>query len=147
MEPLTFRVYCDRHRKKWYVVRIFAAKKEMYAWNKEDGYENRDKKDRYLGLTRAHEVWTIYPKRSKKKDKKSGEIGSISFVVDHTTSGIVSHECTHAALYWFLCTHKKLEKLNNPDYDEKFAWVQGNLVRQVWMHWFKAEKAGRLTSK
>jgi len=140
MKPLEFRLYCDRYRKKYYVCRIFGSLKEMHKWDKEDGYENPSlKKNNYLGLTRAYEVWSIHPKA---KDKKSGEIGSISLTVEHCTSGIVSHECTHAALYWFLATHKKIEKLLEPEFDEKFAWVQGNLNRQVWVHWFKAEKKG-----
>ncbi len=144
---LTFKIYCDRHRKKWYMVRIFSSVSRMYEWNKKDGYKNSvTRKDRYLGLTRAYTVYNIPPKRAKKKTTRSGEIGCISFVVAHTTSGIVSHECTHAALYWFLDTHKKIEKILSPEYDEKLAWVQGNLVRQVWVHWFRAEKSGIIKS-
>ena len=143
---VAFKIYCDRHRKKWYMVRIFPTKKEMFSWNKKDGYNNPKGRDKYLGVTRAYSVY-YFDKGKKTKGRKSGEVGCISFLIDHCTSGIVSHECTHAALYWFLDTYKKIEKLLMPEYDEKFAWVQGNLTRQVWVHWFKLEKQGKIAQK
>jgi len=146
MKEQKFKIYCDKHRHKYWIVRIFPDKKSMFRWNIKDGYCPPNKKHDYLGVTRAYSVY-YFDKGKKKSGRKSGEVGCISFVVAHCTSGIVSHECTHAALYWFLDTYKKVEKLLIPEYDEKFAWVQGNLVRQIWVHWFRLEKKGIIAIK
>jgi hypothetical protein len=69
---------------------------------------------------------------------KSDNIGEIIFYRDFLGAGVVSHEMTHAALYWV--TSKKNTdfgyRLDFKD-DERLAEAVGQMCRQFWVKWFK----------
>jgi hypothetical protein len=53
-------------------------------------------------------------------------------------AGYVTHECTHAATYLLL--PQKLDIFNDPEHDEKFAWLTGQLVAEFWTQWYKRNR-------
>lgn len=58
------------------------------------------------------------------------EVGMIRLAYDHLGIGVVSHECAHLAVHvWNL--DRPLGEVIDDDTDEPFAWLLGDLVRQV----------------
>lgn len=148
MKSIKFRLYCDKEKTQYYKCIIFPDLKSMYKWNEKDGYK-QDGEYKYLGLVRSYSVIEIPSEKEGLKgkiEKVSGEIGSISLVPHGCTSGVVSHEMTHAALYWFSKNHGSYKKLEKSKYDEMMAWVQGNLVSQFWTKWYELEEKGKIES-
>lgn len=69
--------------------------------------------------------WVPVPKNG------SNFIGTIAFCSEHIGSGIVSHEMTHAALYYCYRARKNFDP-RKPAHDELLAWTQGWLTTQFW---------------
>ena len=130
-----FKLYCSR--KEYYLCKIFSSKKEMQKWNEEDGYKTTSD---YQGVCRQVDYFIV----KGNKCKKSSQIGTISFYIDRIGSGIVSHEMTHAALFWFKNKFRSYSKLGIKKNDEKVCYAQGHMVMQFWNHWYELIKIGRI---
>lgn len=70
------------------------------------------------------------------RSRLTGLLGQIHFYEDSFRMGIITHECTHAALDW--AREAKVDPLERKhtigcvsNGEEIFAWVLGNLARQV----------------
>ena len=138
MNKISFKVWCDKKKTRFYWVHIFKNKETMQAWNLKDGYNGSK---RYAAVARSYSRQKLVKGRWKvKKDEQ----GCVSFDVHTLGAGIVSHEFTHAALYWFHAKYKDYRKLDNSKHDELLAWVQGNLVRQFWYQFYKLKKSKRI---
>lgn len=66
----------------------------------------------------------------------TGMLGQIHFYKDSFRMGVITHECTHAALEWARAakvdpTERKHAIGCVSNGEEIFAWVLGNLARQV----------------
>lgn len=72
-------------------------------------------------------------------------MGEICFHVAAINAGVVSHEMTHATVYWALRKGLELGKIHEPnDIDEKIAWTQGYMVSQFWERVHKMKDRGVL---
>ena len=68
-------------------------------------------------------------------------VGCIVLPLDYIGAGIVSHELTHAALYW-ISRRTALRAIAYEDrhrLDERLANTQGWLVTQFWRHWYRTD--------
>jgi hypothetical protein len=108
----------------------------MSEWNKADGYRCNNH-DNYSAVVRTYQcLW---------RRLKAGEIGVITFFVNRIGTGIVSHEMNHATLFWWWGKFKDLRKLSQTEYREKLAILDGELNRQFWGHWWRLEKAKKIS--
>src|SRR5207248_1736696 len=62
------------------------------------------------------------------------QFGVILFYTNSSArSGVVSHEMTHATTYFWKALRLKRKNIFKDAWaDERFAWIQGNLVAQYW---------------
>ncbi len=124
-----FKIW-DWGKKTFYMVTIFATKKEMYQHH--DYYWTTKTNHKYLAITKGCDSITIVDGKSK----KSQFIGEIILCFDALKSGIVSHEMAHATLYWYLKKYS-IKRLPETKFDEKFAWQLGFYVQQFWYKFYR----------
>jgi hypothetical protein len=139
---VSFKVYCNGRngkKKEYYICHIFSTPKEMYEYNESTGYEGRD----YMGLCRQYDKYKA-SKNGRPVGKKSDETGSVSLLVNHCGAGIVSHEFTHAGVYWFNKKYGIKKFCSSNYYDEIFAHIVSDLVNQFYNKWFKLEDNGTI---
>ncbi len=124
-----FRVYVGRH---FYEVGIFQTRREMRR--------EADIVASQVGLrqdnARTEAVTTSW--REFDGHRRLRRTGAILFYIGNVGSGIVSHEMTHAMFHW--------ARYNRRATEEKRAWVQGDLVRQFWKHFYRL-KLDKLCAK
>jgi hypothetical protein len=128
-----FRLRCDT-RGRYFTVLIFRDKEAMQRFHLEQAklVPGVSRLYRFTALTRLW-GWPAKPRFSGPR-----EIGQIQMYHGATGSGIVSHECTHAALYWFQRYSRwRLKDLAKRAADERLAWVQGSLVSQFWRNFYR----------
>ncbi len=97
-----------------------------------DGADKMSKPYKFEALCSAY--------NSKKNPQQWGVL--MFYLHSSKQSGIVSHEMTHATTYWWKHLAPKNHKNIYKDgiADEKFAWIQGNLVSQYWRTWYEINK-------
>ena len=140
-DPIQFRIYPSKDRNLFYTVFIFKRKRHAQGYIRE---QNKligcpDTQGDFLAITRG---WTSLKVNPDGTDGETGrDIGQIVFCEKACRVGIVSHEMTHATIFWAKRMRKPFKKIfnggdENPEHEE-FCWVQGNLVRQFWVGWWK----------
>jgi hypothetical protein len=117
--PTKFRVYTEGRASKYYTVFVFADKRAMRI------YQNAQSD--IWGVKRWTKFEAICTGWKIKDRKRWRNIGCVLFHLDYIGSGVVSHEMTHAAIFWRKKRHS----------DERFCKVQGNLVRQFWWNYYR----------
>jgi len=119
-----FRIYTDGRGSKYYTVFVFADKHAMYVF--------RDEWHEAWGVKKSYrfEAECVSWKWKSLEDKRmhKRDIGCVIFHLGFIGSGVVSHEMTHAALFWRRKRHS----------DERVCRVQGELVRQFWLKYYRA---------
>ena len=145
-----FRVKPNPTKPHFYEVRIFDTKAAMVAhWHKrhESGYFTD--KSTGSGVVRKFEAIASSSEKleqwSDGRWRKTPWLGEVLFYKSFMGAGIVSHEMSHAGLYW-LTRNKDTSKgfnLSRRD-DEKLAEAVGELSRQFWVKWFKKFSTGHV---
>lgn len=134
-----FRCWCDRKRTSgFYAVMLYPTKAGMLAKYREvlraAGLPTTGIRDTEAAVLSWYQAVTLHPK----------QYGVILMHLGNIGAGLVSHEMTHASLYWVgrqrdgIPTHLDLDSKT----DERLAWVQGWLVTQFWRWWYRLEKRG-----
>lgn len=136
-QPIQFKIYTGLRGEgsQWFNVLIFRTQPEMCAFRKEQvritpTLYNRiiDKRPNYRACAA---YWTGNDGRNVLN------CGQMLFCQKAVGAGVVSHECTHAALYWCENNLRKFDPMKNNRHDEKLAWMQGWLTQQFWQKWYK----------
>jgi hypothetical protein len=137
-QQIQFRVYCDAQHRRYYNVFIFATKELMYAHFAKTNAHTQWRDGRF-DMKMNFEAIAQFWRRLKKRTPEN--IGQILFYAGGFGGGVVSHEMTHATIYWAEYVKMDLAKLpTSKRIDERFAWAQGFLVSQFWDNFYKAEK-------
>lgn len=102
-------------------------------------YEFRKKIQRTEKMTqiRKFNFEAIVSSYESKENKK--QFGIILFYKGSAKrSGVVAHELTHAAVYWWKSAIKtKWSKIQtDARADEEFAYLVSGLVKQYWVNWW-----------
>lgn len=138
---VSFRCYPESISSQYYTVYIFDKKSRMYDYyekfnliipsnNKREGRQHDELN--FLAITNS---W-----RSYKGNQELRDIGQVLFYSSKLGAGIVAHEMSHAALYWFNKIVTDPQNIfDNANYDERFAWALGNLVNQFWDKYWSIE--------
>lgn len=129
---MRFRVYVGKYGKSQYFnVFIFRTRKLMTEFHREQTHVVNPS------------LKKIFPRKPFlatanwwEPDPGSRCCGQVLFFTDFTGGGVVSHEMTHAALYWCMRNIKKFDPMKKKAHDERFAGLQGELVRQFWNRWY-----------
>lgn len=148
---ITFKLKYEDGCKSYAKVFIFRDKETMYKFYDEqkllEGQEQpkmvTKKYDPGHDFVAMFQPFKTYDFRPNKKGKLKNHMGNFLFYADKTGSGVVAHECGHAALYWYLeqNPHKKEWKvIESMDKEENLLFTLGYLVSQFWMQWFKNQK-------
>lgn len=73
---------------------------------------------------------------SYRNGRRTGQVGQILLWLGGFGAGILSHEMTHAALYWVMRRRRSIRKTDKRA-DELLAWTQGWLVTQFWRNFYR----------
>lgn len=133
---IRFRVKCLKSGSPYFDVRIFPTQATMREWATA---HNPDKQARYADTEAAVYAWRRIV-RVRGKWQRKPDTGWIVFHRGHVGAGIVSHEMTHAAFYYLQMCRPQLFRvlLTSRKADECLAWVQGFLVAQFWVKFYRA---------
>jgi len=71
-------------------------------------------------------------------------VGQVIMVIDQVGAGLVSHEMTHAALYYLQGTMRRpAVDWRNKRLEEELAYLQGALTAGFWREWWKHKELER----
>lgn len=124
-----FPIFCERKRgqRPFYRAMIFRDVRVMRAFLYEQAERvELGKRKGYYDL--ALGCCTCWGNRSF--------VGTVSLSITHTGAGIVSHEMTHAAMFYLANRCRKFDPVNNPKHDERLAWTQGWLTSGFWRRFY-----------
>lgn len=142
---LKFRIYPERDRFRYYTVFVFDSRRAMYTFFREqvdilnkDGSRQCDEECDFAALATTWTHFHINADGSEVEDKR--DIGQIIMHRNRVRIGVVSHEMTHAALFWAdregLDPHEVMgDSRDHQGAHERFCYAQGELVRQFWLRW------------
>ena len=132
-----FRIRCVGKGSPTFCVRVFPDKRAMRAWVSTENPLHPGQYAKSEASVHAYGRWRLVHGLTWQRQP---DMGWIVFHVGHVGAGIVSHEMTHAALYylqfWRPQLHRRLQTSRQAD--EVLAWVQGWLVAQFWRKFYKA---------
>ena len=148
--PKEFKSYGNSKssKKDYMIVNIFNSYEEMYDYV--DKREKQKVERDYSG--RCYCIDHVFENIETKEWEYKPLCGDLYFVYDNMGGGTVSHECCHAVIGYFNRKIKDKQKLMEdiqndvvyddcPDIEELFCYMQGNLVNQIYNHYFEdAEK-------
>ena len=150
---ISFKLKYEKKSKNYARVFIFRDKETMYKFfDEQKVYSNTkqpksvsagDDKDWEHDFVAMFQAFKTYDFKPKKRGKLKNHMGNLLFYADKTGSGVVAHECGHAALYWYSekNPHKKEWKVIENIYkEEELLYTLGYLVAQFWTNWFKNQK-------
>ena len=134
-QPLRFRLRCVPHG-PYYTVRIFPTKSAMQRWA---AHANPSNLSGYLDTEGAVFAYTKH-RYLRRKWRRTPDLGWIVLYRGHLGAGIVSHELTHAALYYLQFWRPQLfhRLQTSRKADETLAWVQGFLTAKFWEKFYQA---------
>ncbi len=145
----TFRVYPERNRKLYYQVFIFPDKRTMYKFH--DIQHDLGRIEYAHGQRKpSKDFWAICQSWNSSHFGKRGgtypgpSIGQVLFAEPHIKAGIVSHEMTHAALFY--AAKKRILPVHlysGGRQHEAVCRAQGNMVRQFWNGWYNRHEKKR----
>lgn len=129
-----FRIYPE-DKSLFFRVRVFESKEKMYEHfdGVKENYPGQEKNFEAICLN--HKIEKKYPSSGW---RLTPEVGEIWFYEDCIGGGIVSHEATHATMYY-------LERNGLEDYSrlgaygdmhEPMCWLQGKIVAEFWSRWY-----------
>ena len=128
----------------YYQVLISPDKPSMYAtwarWREKWGLDADDADDppNFEAITHGFDGVMIDKDGTETDDPC---IGFLCFHMNNMGAGVVSHEMSHAALFWFKRLHIPLARLEkDAAVAERFCLAQGLMVRQFWVTWLAEEK-------
>jgi hypothetical protein len=144
---LKFRIYPERDRFRFYTVFVFDSKRAMYTFFRAqvdilntDDTRRCDEKCDFSAIATHWTHFSINADGTEVEDER--DIGQVLFHRKRVRIGVVSHEMTHAALFWAgregLDPHEIMESPGEGDHrsaHERVCYVQGELTRQFWLRW------------
>lgn len=132
--PVRMRLRAERHGKPVVLVEVHRDRDAMQRAIKEDG---RSACYRTEGFCAS--FWAkSYAKGKATTPWRWG--CRVYLYAGGAGSGVVSHELTHAALFY--CTRsRKTDRISFRRLNERLAWTQGWLVHQYWQAYYRKPKA------
>lgn len=129
-KPVTkFKVRIAKGGARFWDVKIFATKKDMYAYEKATG--SRLKED-YEAVTKGGDRYKMPPKGSRKKPVLDSRWqGEMVFHADCIPPMVVAHEATHAALFTFEREGVKRIPTSNRSDHERFCDAVGRVTHEI----------------
>lgn len=133
---VSFRLHFDNDEKNWAKVIIFDSKESMYSYN-----QRTNKK---FGLVEGNDYKAMFkPVKiiniDGEKESIDNFIGTFLFTADQLGSGLVAHECGHAAFhYWRIKNNDK--PILNMEQEEQMLYTLAFLVACFWRNYFEYEK-------
>ncbi len=148
-----FRVHPNDDRQHYYTVLVFDERYQMHLFHQKQ-----------IGLIQAQEAsalssdavtrlgefealtssWRVEASDSTRQAHSDLNLGQILFYQKRLGAGIVSHEMTHAALFWLERIGRLADLATDADVQEQCCQVQGNLTRQFWVKWLRIERRARV---
>ena len=142
IRPLAlFRIRPKPDRPEYYQVRIFKTQEQMFRWSERRGFDVGGREANTGAYVCSFQLYHI---DADGGEKTLPQIGIICLHLDELGAGVVSHEMTHAALYWFRYSLGDYSQLEQGDYLETVCQVQGDLTGQFWDRYFRLVRQGRL---
>lgn len=141
-EVRKFKVYPGSNKGLYFSVYIFRTKDQMYDHFKQSNVDTEWKQPGQdeCDFTAITQSWMRYDITPDSEILKP-DMGRILFYSGGFDAGIVSHEMTHATLYWAIRKRIKAASLyNDKNAEEKFCWAQGYLVNQFWTKFYSLQK-------
>jgi hypothetical protein len=136
-----FRISPERGDKRFYRVLIFPTKALMYHYfdlrharrriEYRLGFEPSLAHD-FAALTTGYETY----RRHRGREVLTNDVGEILFHEGFLGAGVVSHEMTHAALFWLERVGLSAQDLADPSVEERLCLVVGHLCRKFWAKYF-----------
>jgi hypothetical protein len=129
---LIFRVYAEHGSRLYFRVKIFRTVRDMRAYARRRSPGARF--GHFLGLA---STWTkLRYSKHRQRWRTLPECGEILFAKHRLQVGILSHECTHAAIGWAKRRGLHVDRAETfrplvPDDEERLCHVQGHLVSQI----------------
>jgi len=127
-----FKVYAVKGKPEYYRTWVFDTLDDMYVYA--DKYGLLSQHHGFEALTHSFRAYKLT--KNGKKGKMLPVIGDVMFYKGCVEEGVVSHEMTHAATYYAHLKNWKfsfaLKDKNWRKIDEKYAWMQGYMVNQLW---------------
>lgn len=124
----------DRRPRHFYRVWLFPDRPTMYAF---------DRERRRMGIHTGRNRSDFLAQASWWGAKARGHripncVGEVIFDISWVGSGLVSHEMTHAALYYLQGSlGVKHVDWRDKKIEERLAYIQGNLVQGFWRQWHR----------
>lgn len=129
-----FKVHIDRDRDYYWRVQIYRTQAQMlHAINRMNRFfGTTEEVNSGSGRTAAMVCMRDYLKLEHYR------LGTIYFHVGKVGGGVVSHEMTHAAMYfWWNVEDRPWDSLrSDKEAEEAFALAQGHLVSDFWNNWW-----------
>mgnify|MGYP001593298004 CR=1 FL=1 len=135
-----FKIKYAKNSQKYIKAFIFRDKETMYKFY-ELQLEKTGQKDK-LNFSAMFQPFKIISFKNK-KEKEKNHMGNLLFYQGATGSGVVSHECGHASLYWFCENNphpKEYKVIKNMEKEEELLWTLGYLVSQFWKNYYKFQE-------
>lgn len=130
-KEVTLKEKYKKIHKDYYTVVIAEDLEELY--NIADKYCKEKLERNYNGLCKS--MYSIYTDGSR-----GNKVGYIFLLKENLGGGVVSHECTHAVIYYFDNFIKDKEKIfKSSIYGETFCYMVGSLVRQIYNYCYDNE--------
>ena len=125
----SFKLWCERERKRYFLVHVFVTEQQMKTWQFEwcdkNHVERRPKE--FDALSFLHER------------KRKGKLGHILLNLQLLNVEIVSHEITHCCIFWFeRASPASLSRIFESNrVMERIATMNGAMVAQFWNYYVK----------
>lgn len=123
MEKYKFKILNPKDTEHWAEVRIY---KTLRAYRKARGRMITINKSRIKNKDQAKKIPTSAMTWIATKPRDDGRVAEIYFNMEHWWAGIIAHELSHLAIwYWKMIMKRKLSDINRRKYEEEFADLQG----------------------
>ncbi len=133
---VTFRIYPDGEKDNYYTAFIFKTKAAMTAFQCKTT-EGVKWGSKYKDMVDSECEAITYSWGTP----RGQEAGQVLFWTGSCNARIVSHEFTHAALYWIKNHGVKATHLyTRSAADERLAWTQGEMTGEFWVEYWKKKK-------
>ncbi len=133
---VTFRIYPDGEKDNYYTAHVFRTQAAMHSFQLKStagikwGAKYKDMDD--TDCEAMTYSWG---------NPRGEEAGQVLFYLGSCVPGIVSHEFTHAALYWVKNHGVKAAHLyTRSAADERLARTQGDMVHEFWTLYYRKAK-------
>lgn len=141
-KPRIWKIKPWYNKPHYYRVLIFKTKEQMWQYAQEHNFVGTCDTN-FRAITHSQRL-ERYIKGRWREDKE--HLGVILFCYDHIGSEVVSHEMTHAALYWLHRVHgldvvdtykDTYDEDGNVTMHERLCQVVGEMTRVFWRKYYR----------